>query len=227
MANLESDENDADNNELNRTDLLEQLKLFKPRQTVFEINKTSNTQKSSLVMRKKREKDEKLIDKYSTYLSLNVKQSMFEKNMHENVIVQKLVDDGNAYDQDCEQFAVDDMQIKITNNDQAANGTTTTKKKKLKEIIDKKNFIPYKPKDFEQEKQLGINNANSFNKQATQASMDLNADEKQDLRRNMQKTKWDRKKKKFVSADEVSSKNIKKIKTESGQYINASYKSDL
>ncbi len=167
-------------------------------------------------MRKKREKDEKLIDKYSTYLSINVKQSLFERNMHSNVIVEKLTDDQNT--DSYKDF--DEAQIKITDAD-------STKKKKSKEIVDKKNFIPYKPKDFEQEKQLGINNSNSFNKQASQAILNLNADEKQDLKRNMQKTKWDRKKKKFVSADEVSSKNIKKIKTESGQYINASYKSDL
>ena len=38
-----------------------------------------------------------------------------------------------------------------------------------------------------------------------------------------QKRKWDRKKKKFV----VENSNAKKLKTESGHYINASYKSNL
>jgi ATP-dependent RNA helicase DDX54/DBP10 len=46
------------------------------------------------------------------------------------------------------------------------------------------------------------------------------------MRKVSQKTKWDRKKKKYVSLQSTLDKN-KKIKTESGQYINASYKSDL
>ena len=46
------------------------------------------------------------------------------------------------------------------------------------------------------------------------------------MRKVSQKTKWDRKKKKYVSLQSTLDKN-KKIKTESGQYINASYKSDF
>lgn len=56
--------------------------------------------------------------------------------------------------------------------------------------------------------------------------MDLIADDENDIRRNSQKTKWDRKKKKFVSVQSTLDKS-KKIKTESGNYINASYKSNL
>jgi len=51
-------------------------------------------------------------------------------------------------------------------------------------------------------------------------------DDADDIRKNMQKTKWDRKKKKYVSVQSTMEKT-KKIKTESGSYINASYKSDL
>ena len=56
--------------------------------------------------------------------------------------------------------------------------------------------------------------------------MDLVVDDQADARRLTQKTKWDRKKKKFVSMQSTLEKS-KKIKTESGSYINASYKSDL
>lgn len=59
-----------------------------------------------------------------------------------------------------------------------------------------------------------------------EASMDLIADDQSEMRRNMQKTKWDRKKKKFVSTQSLMEK-AKKIKTESGSYIKASYKKDL
>lgn len=56
--------------------------------------------------------------------------------------------------------------------------------------------------------------------------MDLVADDASDMRRNMQKTRWDRKKKKFVSTQSIMEQS-KKIKTESGSYIKASYKKDL
>ena len=56
--------------------------------------------------------------------------------------------------------------------------------------------------------------------------MDLVGDDETEVRRNLQKTKWDRKKKKFVSVQSTLDQS-KKIKTESGGYIKASYKSDL
>ena len=56
--------------------------------------------------------------------------------------------------------------------------------------------------------------------------MDLVADDETENRKNLQKTKWDRKKKKFVSVQSTLDKS-KKFKTESGSYINASYKSDM
>jgi hypothetical protein len=49
-------------------------------------------------------------------------------------------------------------------------------------------------------------------------------DDADEIRRNMQKMKWDRKKKKYVTVQSTLEKT-KKIKTESGNYINASYKS--
>lgn len=71
---------------------------------------------------------------------------------------------------------------------------------------------------------LGINS--NFNRDISDATLDLVADDESDMRRNLQKTKWDRKKKKFVSVQSLMDKS-KKIKTESGSYIKASYKKDL
>lgn len=42
----------------------------------------------------------------------------------------------------------------------------------------------------------------------------------------IQKTKWDRKKKKFITVGQTDAKT-KKIKTESGQWISASYKTNV
>jgi ATP-dependent RNA helicase DDX54/DBP10 len=71
---------------------------------------------------------------------------------------------------------------------------------------------------------LGINT--NFNRELTDAQFDLVGDDNQQIQRNLQKMKWDRKKKKFVSVQSTLDK-AKRIKTESGSYIKASYKSDL
>jgi ATP-dependent RNA helicase DDX54/DBP10 len=66
----------------------------------------------------------------------------------------------------------------------------------------------------------------NFNQDVSNAVMDLTGDDNEEMRRNLQKTKWDRKKKKFVSVQSTLDKS-KKFKTESGAYINASYKSNI
>jgi len=66
----------------------------------------------------------------------------------------------------------------------------------------------------------------NFNQEVSNATMDLIGDDKEEMHRSQQKMKWDRKKKKFVSVQGQMEKT-KKIKTESGAYIQASYKSNL
>ncbi|GCB79366.1 hypothetical protein scyTo_0018743, partial [Scyliorhinus torazame] len=64
----------------------------------------------------------------------------------------------------------------------------------------------------------------TFEQQASGAVLDLMGDETEDLQKQKQMLKWDRKKKRFVR---VTGKESKKIKTESGRYINASYKKNI
>lgn len=53
--------------------------------------------------------------------------------------------------------------------------------------------------------------------------MDLTGDDDQELRRQRSLMKWDRKKKKFVGQED---KKTRKIRTESGVWIPATYKTD-
>ena len=71
---------------------------------------------------------------------------------------------------------------------------------------------------------LNINK--NFNQDVSNATLDIMADDRDEMRKSSQKTMWDRKKKKFVSVQSTMEKT-KKFKTESGAYINASYKSNL
>jgi len=96
------------------------------------------------------------------------------------------------------------------------------RRKKNRKEVDKEFFIPYQPPDFKREKGLEIQ---SFERQTNEAVMDLTNDDGTQIRGpTIQKTKWDRKKKKFVT---VGQTDTKKIKTESGQWIQASYKTDV
>lgn len=120
-------------------------------------------------------------------------------------------------------FESENLVIKI-NNDNSDKKRLSKAEKRQQPIIDAQHYIPYKPKNFNMEKALGINS--NFNREMSDAAMDMVHDDRDDMRRNLQKQKWDRKKKKFVSVQSTLDKE-KKIRTESGNYIKASYKSNL
>lgn len=85
-------------------------------------------------------------------------------------------------------------------------------------------YIEHRPRDHEAERGYAIK-GNSFVEQARDAVMDVLGDDADGLRRNQRQTQWDRKKKKFVSVA-VGADNKKRIRTESGALIPASYKTN-
>ncbi|NWW48500.1 DDX54 helicase, partial [Pedionomus torquatus] len=64
-----------------------------------------------------------------------------------------------------------------------------------------------------------------FEQQAAGAVLDLMGDENHNLNKNKQLLKWDRKKKRFVG--QTGQEDKKKVRTESGRYISSSYKNNL
>lgn len=93
---------------------------------------------------------------------------------------------------------------------------------------DSKFYLKYQPDDFAREKGLEMDK-NSFNNDIKKATLDLVADDENQLKRQNHQMIWDRKRKKYVRADQLfaDDKRSKKIKTESGAYISASYQSGL
>lgn len=83
-----------------------------------------------------------------------------------------------------------------------------------KSYADDKYYIKYKPDDSSKEKGLEID----------QATMDLMADDENNLK-SQNRQVWDRKKKKYVNPQ--STNDRKKIRSESGALISASYRSGL
>ncbi|XP_076754724.1 ATP-dependent RNA helicase DDX54 [Xylocopa sonorina] len=95
------------------------------------------------------------------------------------------------------------------------------KKKKQQLTQDEEFFIPYSAPDKHTEEGLAVN---SFNTEAERVQMDLTADNEESYRLQTQIKKWDRKKKKMVTINNEG--KVNKIRTESGVWIPATYKSD-
>jgi ATP-dependent RNA helicase DDX54/DBP10 len=187
--------------------LIEQLKSFRAKNTIFEVNPSAGNT-ACTIMKRKRAHDEKLIFKY------NQKDQPLPEINQDN-------------DQQTKTLEVDNMTITIQGTNESDDNQMESpkkKKKKNRREVDKEFFIPYQPPDFKRERGLEIQ---SFERQTNESVMDLTNDDGTPIRGpTIQKTKWDRKKKKFVTVGQNDAKT-KKIKTESGQWIQASYKTDV
>merc|ERR1719445_2012647 len=97
------------------------------------------------------------------------------------------------------------------------------KKKERRVVKDNENFIGYQSKDHHSE--AGYSMLSGFEAEASKAVLDLTGDDGCLMRKKKTLMRWDAKKKKYVKAD-AGEDSKKKIKTESGVWIPASYKSD-
>jgi len=82
------------------------------------------------------------------------------------------------------------------------------------------NYISYFPTDYFTERALKVDG--NFENAAKSASIDITADDDKGLYKKQHAKKWDRKSKKFVSSDQNQGK---KIRTEDGTLLPASYRS--
>jgi len=98
------------------------------------------------------------------------------------------------------------------------------KKKRSRAVVkDEENFISYQAKDHHTE--AGYSMLSGFEADASKAVLDLTGDDDALMRKKRTMMRWDAKKKKYVK-DQDTDGNKKRIKTESGVWIPASYKSD-
>lgn len=202
-----------------RSKILESMKTYKPHTTIFEVNSTSKNPATSIM-------------KTVRTLHSNAIQKHQEKR-HEMLASQKGCNKSNYLAEVVEtanQKAIEDTFSEVmTNKKRQSNAPFRVKKKrKMAENVDfkdKEYYLPYKSSDHHSEQGLGLDKP-SFVQQATGAVLDFTGDDVKDLNKHRKQMKWDRKKKKFVQ-EGGNDKTVKKIKTESGVWISASYKSDL
>ncbi|KAJ8020992.1 ATP-dependent RNA helicase DDX54 [Holothuria leucospilota] len=195
-----------------RISLADEIKNYKPQSTIFEINSTSKSI-CTTIMRSKREKHGKYIEQ--------ARQKAEERRKE----AEKMPDIPIA---EIDTDYADETFSKVTSPGQKgikSKGFTLDKRGKQlprSSYKDEEYYVPHMPSDQRTEMGLGIN---SFEQQAAEDILDLTQDDSTVLQKTQQKSKWDRKRKRFVG--DGGKEKIKKIKTESGAYIPASYKKEI
>lgn len=195
---------EADKGEFERESIISAMQNYRPHGTVFEIC-SKNKSQDYQAMKAKRE-----------YHKDTIAMFYQKKEMDEEVIGAKSsVNLPSSNPEDIESAFSQVILPKKRKLDDLYR--TKTKKSKTK---DENNYIPYAPLDARTEEGLAVNN---FQNEASQAQLDLTGDTEETYKLNKQLKKWDRKKKKMVA---VPGMKAGKIRTESGVWIPASYKSN-
>lgn len=184
-----------------KASLLDQMKEYKAKTTIFELNPKLNSQQF-LVMNNKRKVHEDKIAKH------HLKQEDLAK---ESQIIQRSDDDDYS-------------------NDDGGEGPDENKRRRKKkkkgksfepsEMRDKDFYVPYQPTDKVTEEGFAIN---SFARDAQKAEFTVANDTNDGQRMYRTLQKWDRKKKKMVNVEDPKAG---KMRTEHGVWIAASYKTD-
>ena len=186
--------------DVEKSNILDQLKSFKPRNTIFEIGNTSKNKDKIDVMMQKRKK-------HSGVIEQNVlKQEQKNTELHE------------------ETESKENLE-KVSEEDIAQTFEKIVKESKRKEIKhrggrDESNYIPYQPSD--QHTEAGYSLQTGFSAQLNGAVLDIGGDEDAEIRKRKGAIVWDKKSKKYVKVQD----DKKRIKTESGVYISATYKTN-
>ncbi|XP_016012984.2 ATP-dependent RNA helicase DDX54 [Rousettus aegyptiacus] len=207
--------------ELQRLRLVDGIRNYRSRATIFEIN-ASSRDLSSQVMRAKRQKDRKAIASFQ-----QGRRARQEGPVGPARGLPALQDERREEEQAAGED-VEDAFTEVVGRKRRQPGPGQGAKRRREEARqqDQDCYVPYRPKDFDSERGLSIGgDGGAFEQQVAGAVLDLMGDETQNLTRGRQQLRWDRKKKRFVGQSGQEDK--KKIKTESGRYISSSYKRDL
>ncbi|XP_078584586.1 ATP-dependent RNA helicase DDX54-like [Branchiostoma floridae x Branchiostoma japonicum] len=186
------------------------VRNYKPNSTIFEIS-ASNKNSAFSVMKSKRSVHQGVIKRLQDQKSS--KQDIGGAAVH-----------ASNTEMTSEQDIEDTFSTVVApghKRKHAEDGGNVGKKQK-QGFRDEEHFLPYRPQDHHSEKGLGLES--SFQVQASDAMLDLAADEAEKAKQQKNQLKWDRKKKKFVK--EGIDLKKKKIKTESGTWVSASFKTD-
>lgn len=195
-----------------KVDILDGVKNFRPKQTIFEIGSTSKSTAQSIMMSKRKRHSD--VIQRARRLKLD---DLTSDQGRGGGAEQEPEETGPTTDEIQGVFATvfDPSQKK------KHKGSKFDPEGLVKNFRDE-NYIPHTAADHHGEKGLGLG-LQSFEKDVSGAVMDIQADEAEGMRQAKTIKKWDRKRKNFVGEDG----NVKKIRTESGIRIPASYRKNI
>lgn len=214
-----------------RLEMLHALKNLQPKGTVFELVKTHKDGdiNAANTMQLKREYDDRRIEAF--HKNIQMQQAAKEEkdaNKEENkqVKIEQSTEEEvkHTFSSIVGQRKMDYSQnFKRKKNKRSSSlENTTNKKRKDKEnqdFRDKEFYIPYSRDEYAEK---GYSLGTSYLKDVEQATMDLIQDDDVGMRKAKSLHKWDSKRKKFVGTQDQK----RRIKTECGVWIRASYKTN-
>ncbi|XP_014853315.1 PREDICTED: ATP-dependent RNA helicase DDX54 isoform X2 [Poecilia mexicana] len=204
-------------NELERLQLVDAIKSYKSKSTIFEINSNSKTPASE-VMRKKRSKDKQVVDKFNRQREDVAAGSRLQLSAPPRATAGENEGQGKGNEEEDLQGVFSEV-LGFKRRNLQEDGEHPKSKKSRETGKDEEYYIPYKPKDFNSERGLSLGGEGShFEQQASSAVLDLMGDEGDQLNQHKKIMRWDRKRKRFVKESGKEEQN-KKIRTESGQIV--------
>ncbi|XP_046821436.1 ATP-dependent RNA helicase DDX54 isoform X2 [Vespa crabro] len=193
-------------------DILTKMKQYRPQGTIFEIGKKTGSLDYKVMKEKRAFHKDNILNFHKKMETLEAKKEEAAKNMFQKTTLPK-----SSENEINEAFNKVIMPKKRNIEDLYKN----TKKKKRLATKDEEFYIPYSAPDKHTEDGLAVNN---FMTEAEKAQLDLTADNEESLRLQTQLKKWDRKKKKMITIN--NDPKAGKIRTESGAWIPATYKTN-
>ncbi|MCL4121698.1 UNVERIFIED_CONTAM: hypothetical protein GTU68_062619 [Idotea baltica] len=206
--------------ERERDRMLQMLRAVQPKKTVFEIKLTKGNgvlgrPSAMALMKEKRIVDGEKIANFHLRMKQR-KTKMEEKAQHQS----KLASDRMDVEESSEVDLLKTFRTVNGKRRRAKDDFKGSNAMPLGQKDTKDHFIPYAPSDrFTEE---GYSVVSNFEKETSSATFDMLGDDQDLIKRTQARMKWDRKQKKFKGVDQE-----KKIKTESGVWVSASYKKDL
>ncbi|KAJ3102120.1 ATP-dependent RNA helicase ddx54 [Phlyctochytrium planicorne] len=197
--------------ELERASVLEQLSNFRPSETIFEVGRRGLKSSEAQLMQVRRQQ---FAGKIAAQKDKRVKDK-------EKILEYRPTD--NKTDELPDYL----FSSVITDVDQVSK-----KRKRESTSKDPEFYIAYEKKDSATERGYSVNateqrssGVDSLAERGAELVVDLNGDDEDSLRRKKGNLTWDKRKKKFVR-ETVGADNKKRIKTDSGASIPASFKSN-
>ncbi|XP_032096368.1 ATP-dependent RNA helicase DDX54 isoform X2 [Sapajus apella] len=175
--------------ELQRLRLVDSIKNYRSRATIFEIN-ASSRDLCSQVMRAKRQKDRKAIARFQ--------QGRQGRQEHEEgpvgpALSRPALQEKQPEEEEEAGESVEDVFSEVLGRKRPRSGPDRGAKRQREAARqrDQEFYIPYRPKDFDSERGLSVGGeAGAFEQQAAGAVLDLMGDEAQNLTRGRQQLKW-------------------------------------